>query len=129
MSSRARSGDPSSVCCLGKESDGEVELTIAEETGRVPFDVNLPVVLAGFAFEAYTSPPVHIALRLRSGHRLLLFLLILLRTFLLEYLDYSSRLLVLAYVQLPLWDFLGLGQIEFMKTEERNRSRKFPFPF
>ncbi|KAK9100254.1 hypothetical protein Scep_023684 [Stephania cephalantha] len=66
MSSRARNGDPSSVCCLGKESDGEVELTVAEETERVPFDINLPVVLAGFAFEAYTSPPVQIALRFRS---------------------------------------------------------------
>ncbi|RZS16523.1 hypothetical protein BHM03_00048520 [Ensete ventricosum] len=28
-----------------------------EEAERPPFDLNLAVVLAGFAFEAYTSPP------------------------------------------------------------------------
>ncbi|KAK9146329.1 hypothetical protein Sjap_006232 [Stephania japonica] len=56
-SSRARNGDHSSVCCFGKESDREFELAVAEEAERVQFDINLAVVLAGFAFEAYTSPP------------------------------------------------------------------------
>ncbi|KAK9083050.1 hypothetical protein Scep_029521 [Stephania cephalantha] len=62
-SSRARNGDHSSVCCLGKESDREVELAVAEETEQVPFDINLAVVLAGFAFEAYTSPPENMGRR------------------------------------------------------------------
>lgn len=30
----------------------------SEEEQRPPFDINLAIVLAGFAFEAYTSPPV-----------------------------------------------------------------------
>ncbi|KAK9087589.1 hypothetical protein Syun_029983 [Stephania yunnanensis] len=62
-SCRARNGDHSSVCCLGKESDREVELAVAEEIEQVPFDINLAVVLAGFAFEAYTSPPENMGRR------------------------------------------------------------------
>lgn len=29
-----------------------------DDDARPPFDINLAVVLAGFAFEAYNSPPV-----------------------------------------------------------------------
>ncbi|CAN6276251.1 unnamed protein product [Urochloa humidicola] len=38
---------------------------VAEEDGprRPPFDLNLAVVLAGFAFEAYTSPPADVGWR------------------------------------------------------------------
>lgn len=32
---------------------------VEEEIERPPFDINLAVILAGFAFEAYTSPPVN----------------------------------------------------------------------
>ncbi|KAJ0967467.1 hypothetical protein J5N97_024384 [Dioscorea zingiberensis] len=34
-----------------------------EESERPPFDLNLAVVLAGFAFEAYTSPPENVGWR------------------------------------------------------------------
>ncbi|KAM7261367.1 hypothetical protein ACFE04_008734 [Oxalis oulophora] len=34
-----------------------------EEEGRPPFDINLAVILAGFAFEAYTSPPENVGRR------------------------------------------------------------------
>lgn len=33
-----------------------------EEIERPPFDINLAVILAGFAFEAYISPPVILSL-------------------------------------------------------------------
>nr|GMD72118.1 uncharacterized protein LOC109176470 isoform X2 [Ipomoea batatas] len=41
-------------------SDVESLSTVEEEKGseRPPFDINLAVILAGFAFEAYTTPPV-----------------------------------------------------------------------
>jgi len=42
------------------DSESAGEGLVVEEDGprRPPFDLNLAVVLAGFAFEAYTSPPV-----------------------------------------------------------------------
>jgi hypothetical protein len=45
---------------LQPDSESTGEGLVAEEDGRQrpPFDLNLAVVLAGFAFEAYTSPPV-----------------------------------------------------------------------
>ncbi|XP_052189156.1 uncharacterized protein LOC127799286 [Diospyros lotus] len=50
-----------STCCPCK-TNSEVEnvsIQVQEEyrTDRPPFDVNLAVILAGFAFEAYTTPP------------------------------------------------------------------------
>lgn len=33
---------------------------IVEEIDRPSFDINLAVILAGFAFEAYTTPPVNL---------------------------------------------------------------------
>lgn len=39
-----------------------------EDPPRPPFDLNLAVVLAGFAFEAYTSPPVSPSCFTRSPH-------------------------------------------------------------
>lgn len=51
-----------SVCCFcSKTKDAEIDEVEVEERNeneRPPFDINLAVVLAGFAFEAYTSPPV-----------------------------------------------------------------------
>ena len=41
----------------GSESAGEGPVGDEEET-HPQFDLNLAVVLAGFAFEAYSSPPV-----------------------------------------------------------------------
>jgi hypothetical protein len=45
---------------LQPDSESTGKGLMAEEDGnqRPPFDLNLAVVLAGFAFEAYTSPPV-----------------------------------------------------------------------
>lgn len=39
-----------------KANNAEIDKEDVEE--RPPFDINLAVVLAGFAFEAYTTPPV-----------------------------------------------------------------------
>ncbi|CAO2042936.1 unnamed protein product [Urochloa humidicola] len=62
---RARcAGGQSSAVQPDSESAGEGLL--AEEDGaprRPPFDLNLAVVLAGFAFEAYTSPPADVGWR------------------------------------------------------------------
>ncbi|XP_062184160.1 uncharacterized protein LOC133888069 [Phragmites australis] len=55
-------GGQSSAVQPGSESAGE---GLVEEDGprRPPFDLNLAVVLAGFAFEAYTSPPADVGWR------------------------------------------------------------------
>uniref|UniRef100_K3Y5G4 C2 domain-containing protein n=1 Tax=Setaria italica TaxID=4555 RepID=K3Y5G4_SETIT len=47
------------------DSGSAGEGLVAEEDGprRPPFDLNLAVVLAGFAFEAYTSPPADVGWR------------------------------------------------------------------
>lgn len=44
------------------DSESAAEGLVAED-GRRPFDLNLAVVLAGFAFEAYTSPPADVGWR------------------------------------------------------------------
>ncbi|KAG8658495.1 hypothetical protein MANES_03G155700v8 [Manihot esculenta] len=47
-----------SIGCPCKASIAAIEkASVEEENERPPFDINLAVVLAGFAFEAYTSPP------------------------------------------------------------------------
>ncbi|XP_048423788.1 uncharacterized protein LOC103941626 [Pyrus x bretschneideri] len=46
-----------SFCCVCR-AGAEIEKVDGEEgSERPPFDINLAVVLAGFAFEAYSSPP------------------------------------------------------------------------
>lgn len=48
-----------SVCCFCKTKDVEIDkVEDKEQDERPPFDINLAVILAGFAFEAYTTPPV-----------------------------------------------------------------------
>ncbi|KAJ0034865.1 hypothetical protein Pint_25199 [Pistacia integerrima] len=50
-----------SVPCFCKTKDAEIEKVESEEQiERPPFDINLAVILAGFAFEAYTNPPENI---------------------------------------------------------------------
>lgn len=51
-----------SICCSSK-TGSQIERVSSIEGGdnddeRPPFDINLAVILAGFAFEAYTTPPV-----------------------------------------------------------------------
>ncbi|XP_062108992.1 uncharacterized protein LOC133819703 isoform X2 [Humulus lupulus] len=45
-----------SLCCC-KAGAEVASVPVDEESERPPFDINLAVILAGFAFEAYTSPP------------------------------------------------------------------------
>ncbi|KAF5465816.1 hypothetical protein F2P56_015788 [Juglans regia] len=46
-----------SVCCFCKTGSEIERVSVQEEENeRPPFDINLAVILAGFAFEAYTSP-------------------------------------------------------------------------
>lgn len=50
-----------SVCCFRKNNSEIEAISVDEnENERPPFDLNLAVVLAGFAFEAYTSPPENV---------------------------------------------------------------------
>ncbi|KAL6971175.1 hypothetical protein U1Q18_030855, partial [Sarracenia purpurea var. burkii] len=53
-----------SICCLGKTNSEAEKVSFQihdqNEGERPPFDINLAVVLAGFAFEAYTTPPDNI---------------------------------------------------------------------
>lgn len=48
----------SSFRCLSMANTEVQPVEFEEEVERPPFDINLAVVLAGFSFEAYTSPPV-----------------------------------------------------------------------
>ena len=54
---------PHLLCCFSK-GNAENETLLAKEqeseseNERPPFDINLAVILAGFAFEAYYTPPV-----------------------------------------------------------------------
>lgn len=43
------------ICCA---RDMETTLSFSEEIQSHQFDINLAVILAGFAFEAYTTPTV-----------------------------------------------------------------------
>jgi hypothetical protein len=47
---------PNSLRCFAQSETKEVSLPEKDE--RSPFDINLAVILAGFAFESYASPPV-----------------------------------------------------------------------
>jgi hypothetical protein len=51
-------GGQSSAVQPDSENAGEGLMEEEDGPRRPPFDLNLAVVLAGFAFEAYTSPPV-----------------------------------------------------------------------
>ncbi|KAK1266772.1 hypothetical protein QJS04_geneDACA000058 [Acorus gramineus] len=42
---------------------GSLVMSTAEASERPPFDLNLAVLLAGFAFEAYSSPPKDVGTR------------------------------------------------------------------
>ncbi|MCD7469626.1 hypothetical protein HAX54_008768 [Datura stramonium] len=56
--SYSKFGAKDSFFCSCQASGEILPLSSAQkETERPPFDINLAVILAGFAFEAYTSPP------------------------------------------------------------------------
>ncbi|KAF2568846.1 hypothetical protein F2Q68_00026623 [Brassica cretica] len=54
-------------CCAQsettKQSSLETSLSENQEPERPPFDINLAVILAGFAFESYATPPENIGKR------------------------------------------------------------------
>ncbi|XP_050372276.1 uncharacterized protein LOC126790166 isoform X2 [Argentina anserina] len=56
-----------SFCCLCKAGLEIDKVTSDDDDGeaseRPPFDINLAVILAGFAFEAYSTPPVNVGRR------------------------------------------------------------------
>lgn len=54
MATRSTKG----ICQVARSSSELTSRNSVVEEERPPFDINLAVVLAGFAFEAYTSPPV-----------------------------------------------------------------------
>ncbi|KAF3791287.1 putative feruloyl esterase A [Nymphaea thermarum] len=54
------------IRCFFRKNEESVQASaedIERKDDRVPFDLNLAVVLAGFAFEAYTSPPDNVGTR------------------------------------------------------------------
>lgn len=46
------------ICCCSKTGSQIEKVSIKEDDERPPFDINLAVILAGFAFESYSTPPV-----------------------------------------------------------------------
>ncbi|KAK1390711.1 Fungal lipase-like [Heracleum sosnowskyi] len=52
-----------SFCCFCRRSSEVEMVSDEEEIERPPFDINLAVILAGFAFEAYITPPENVAKR------------------------------------------------------------------
>ncbi|XP_030459400.1 uncharacterized protein LOC115679830 isoform X2 [Syzygium oleosum] len=56
-------GGRSSFECCCQASAEVAKIEASEENERRPFDINLAVILAGFAFEAYTTPPENIGRR------------------------------------------------------------------
>ncbi|KAI9078782.1 hypothetical protein K1719_039240 [Acacia pycnantha] len=51
------------ICCSSKVGSEIERSSIQNDDERPPFDINLAVVLAGFAFEAYTTPPENMGRR------------------------------------------------------------------
>ncbi|XP_057429131.1 uncharacterized protein LOC130722426 isoform X2 [Lotus japonicus] len=52
-----------STCCSSKTGSQVERISVQEDDERAerpPFDINLAVILAGFAFEAYTTPPENV---------------------------------------------------------------------
>ncbi|KAK7344551.1 hypothetical protein VNO77_14288 [Canavalia gladiata] len=52
-----------SMCCSSKTGSQLQRAAIPDDDERPPFDINLAVILAGFAFEAYTTPPENMGRR------------------------------------------------------------------
>ncbi|KAK7393270.1 hypothetical protein VNO78_21821 [Psophocarpus tetragonolobus] len=52
-----------SICCSSKTGSQLQRVDVPEDDDRPPFDINLAVILAGFAFEAYTTPPENMGRR------------------------------------------------------------------
>ncbi|WJX10837.1 hypothetical protein P8452_01514 [Trifolium repens] len=53
-----------SIWCSSKTDSSQIEKNPIEKNDeRPPFDINLAVILAGFAFEAYTTPPENLGRR------------------------------------------------------------------
>ncbi|XP_027937977.1 uncharacterized protein LOC114192451 isoform X2 [Vigna unguiculata] len=61
--STARRRRVPSICCSSKTGSELQRLAVPEDDDRPPFDINLAVILAGFAFEAYTTPPENMGRR------------------------------------------------------------------
>ncbi|XP_054793984.1 uncharacterized protein LOC129299533 isoform X2 [Prosopis cineraria] len=51
------------IRCSSKVGSEIEKLSIQNDDERPPFDINLAVILAGFAFEAYTTPPENVGRR------------------------------------------------------------------
>jgi len=56
--STARRSRVLSICCSSETGSQLRQVAVPENDDRPPFDINLAVILAGFSFEAYTTPPV-----------------------------------------------------------------------
>lgn len=57
-------------CCSSKTGSQLQRVPVPEDDDRHPFDINLAVILAGFAFEAYTTPPVCVPFLLFSFEKM-----------------------------------------------------------
>ncbi|KAG4909771.1 hypothetical protein JHK87_055887 [Glycine soja] len=62
--SLARRGRVLSIRCGSSKTGSQLQrVAVPEDDDRPPFDINLAVILAGFAFEAYTTPPENMGRR------------------------------------------------------------------
>ncbi|XP_027367473.1 uncharacterized protein LOC113873520 isoform X2 [Abrus precatorius] len=52
-----------SICCSSNTGSQLQRVAVPENDERPPFDINLAVILAGFAFEAYATPPENMGRR------------------------------------------------------------------
>lgn len=69
--SLARRGRVLSICCGSSKTGSQLQrVAVPEDDDRPPFDINLAVILAGFAFEAYTTPPVRVPFLLSSFEKM-----------------------------------------------------------
>ncbi|KAL9683171.1 hypothetical protein QQ045_014988 [Rhodiola kirilowii] len=59
----SRYGTRSVFCFFSKSHDAASQISTSSDSERPPFDINLAVILAGFAFEAYTTPPDNIGVK------------------------------------------------------------------
>ncbi|CAM8944162.1 unnamed protein product [Rhodiola kirilowii] len=59
----SRYGTRSVFCFFSKSHDAASQISNSSDSQRPPFDINLAVILAGFAFEAYTTPPDNIGVK------------------------------------------------------------------
>uniref|UniRef100_A0A0D9W706 C2 domain-containing protein n=1 Tax=Leersia perrieri TaxID=77586 RepID=A0A0D9W706_9ORYZ len=115
-----------SVVKPGTESESAGEGLDGEGPPRPPFDLNLAVVLAGFAFEAYTSPPEGVGWRETDAAECQT--VFLSDSFLREVYDGQLAVRVKKGINLPAMDpWIVISVIDQRRTKEPTWNEEFTF--